>query len=390
MGCISNFKFPFENNTLDFDDAFVRKEWFTEGGLWLWGSNGFGSSGTNSTVNQSSPAQTVSGGTNWRQTSGGTFHIAGIKTDGTLWLWGRALEGGLGNNSTINRSSPVQTISAGTNWKQIELASDGTTGAIKTDGTLWMWGFNDSGQLGNNSYLSRSSPIQTVSATTNWKQISLNDQLSTAVKTDGTLWTWGFNYAGQLGNNSTIDRSSPVQTVSATTDWKTVSAGKSHVAAIKTNGTLWLWGQNFGGKIGNNSTIDQSSPVQTVSGGTNWKQISLLSQSSTAIKTDGTLWTWGYGSQGSLGNNSTVDVSSPVQTVAGGTSWKCSTSGVVSTAATKNDGTLWLWGSNDSGQLGNNSTINQSSPIQTVVGGTNWVNVSVNDFIVSGIRESCW
>jgi alpha-tubulin suppressor-like RCC1 family protein len=141
---------------------------------------------------------------------------------------------------------------------------------------LWAWGRNNTGELGDNSVTNRSSPVQTVSGGTNWKLVAGGFYHTAAIKTDGTLWTWGSNYAGQLGDNSITHRSSPVQTVSGGTNWKQVASGGSsnHTAAIKTDGTLWTWGLNntFGG-LGDNSVTDRSSPVQTVSGGTNWKLV---------------------------------------------------------------------------------------------------------------------
>jgi alpha-tubulin suppressor-like RCC1 family protein len=195
--------------------------------------------------------------------------------------------------------------------------------AIKTDGTLWTWGKNASGQLGNNSFLERTSPIQTVSGGTNWKQVSTGDYMA-AVKTDGTLWMWGNNYYGGLGDNTRTNRSSPVQTVAAGTNWKQVSVSNAGNAtgAIKTDGTLWMWGRNNYGELGDNTTTAKSSPVQTVAGGTNWKQVSPSNGMSACIKTDGTLWLWGGNSAGALGDGTTTGRSSPVQTIAGGTNWK--------------------------------------------------------------------
>jgi hypothetical protein len=332
-------------------DRFVGNE------LWLWGNGADGRLGNNSTTNRSSPVQTVSGGVNWRQVSIGTFHSASIKTDGTLWLWGNAGSGRLGDNSSINRSSPVQTVSTGTNWKQVAVGRNNSS-AIKTDGTLWLWGFGSQGQLGNNSNINQSSPVQTVSTGNNWKQVSLGSCHAAAIKTDGTLWLWGEN-SGRLGDNSTTVRSSPVQTVSTGNNWKQVSAGFYFTGAVKTDGTLWIWGGGLGGRLGTNSTIDRSSPVQTISTGNNWKQVALGLNHSAAIKTDGTLWLWGTNSYGALGNNSTTNRSSPVQTVTTGTNWKDISLGCGITGAVKTDGTLWLWGIGVCGVLGNNSTTNR-------------------------------
>ena len=195
-----------------------------------------------------------------------TFKQAG------LWAWGRNANGQLGDNTTTDRSSPVQTVSAGTNWKFVAGSGYHIT-AIKTDGTLWTWGNNNNGQLGDNTITHRSSPVQTVSAGTNWKMVSSGFYHTAAIKTDGTLWTWGCNIFGELGDNTRISRSSPVQTVSAGTNWKQVAGTSVHTAAIKTDGTLWTWGRNANGQLGDNTTIDRSSPVQTAAGGTNWKMV---------------------------------------------------------------------------------------------------------------------
>tara|TARA_R110000868_G_scaffold81757_1_gene231262 strand:- start:7902 stop:9122 length:1221 start_codon:yes stop_codon:yes gene_type:complete len=362
---------------------------FKQAGLWNWGYNGFGILGNNTIVNRSSPVQTISASSNWKQVSLGTYHVACIKTDGTLWTWGYNTLGALGNNASLDRSSPVQTVSGGTNWKQVS-GGGYHTACIKTDGTLWLWGMNTLGglgQLGNNAILPRSSPVQTVSGGTNWKMVACGDYNTTAIKTDGTLWLWGNNSYGQLGNNGFLPRSSPVQTVSGGTNWKMVDCGRYATAAIKTDGTLWLWGLNDNGQLGDNSFTYKSSPVQTVAGGTNWKQVSCGYYYMAAIKTDGTLWTWGDGTAGALGDNQTIRKSSPAQTIAGGTNWKQIGAGDFHMSGIKTDGTLWIWGDNGTGALGDNSTTIKSSPIQTVASGTNWKMVSCGSSVTSAIRD---
>jgi alpha-tubulin suppressor-like RCC1 family protein len=314
--------------------------------------------------------QTIAGGTNWQHVVTGAYHIAAIKTDGTLWTWGNNSNGQLGDNTSIAKSSPVQTIAGGTNWKQ--LAGAHHIAAIKTDGTLWLWGGNSSGQLGDNTATPKSSPVQTISGGTNWKQVACGTSHTAAIKTDGTLWTWGWNPFGQLGDNTTTDKSSPVQTIAGGTNWQHVVTGAYHIAAIKTDGTLWTWGYNNYGQLGNNTATPKSSPVQTISGGTNWKQVAGGVYQTAAIKTDGTLWSWGRNDYGQLGDNTNANKSSPVQTIAAGTNWKLVAGGWYHTAAIKTDGTLWTWGNNPSGGLGDNTTTSKSSPVQTISGGTNW------------------
>jgi alpha-tubulin suppressor-like RCC1 family protein len=167
----------------------------------------------------------------------------------------------------------VQTIAAGTNWKLVSCGWDHTT-TIKTDGTLWIWGRNQFGQLGDNTVANKSSPVQTISSGTNWKLVSGGRYHTGAIKTDGTLWLWGRNSYGELGNSTLTPKSSPIQTISGGTNWKKISAGHNHTAAIKTDGTLWMWGHNNYGGLGTNDIVQRSSPVQTVAGGTNWKEVS--------------------------------------------------------------------------------------------------------------------
>jgi len=300
--------------------------------LWTWGSRidinfQYGVLGDNATVSRSSPVQTVAGGTNWKQVSCGYSNTAAIKNDGTLWVWGSNRYGTLGDNTTTNlfkgRSSPVQTIAGGINWKQVACGTS-YVAAIKTDGTLWTWGSNIYGNLGDNTVVDKSSPVQTVAGGTNWKQVSCGNSTTAAIKNDGTLWCWGWNVDGELGINISgygTNRSSPVQTVAFGTNWKQVSAGY-HIAAIKTDGTLWVWGSNTNGQLGDNTRTARSSPVQTIAFGTNWKSVAFGLYHIAAIKTDGTLWTWGYNYFGQLGDGTIASKSSPVQTVAGGTNWK--------------------------------------------------------------------
>jgi alpha-tubulin suppressor-like RCC1 family protein len=401
----TNFNTCFiDSNGADVSQEFIEKSYLLDvysnlidaakaPSLWAWGTNPDGELGISIDTDRSSPVQTVSGGTNWKQVAAGASHSAAIKTDGTLWSWGWNLYGQLGTNGTASRSSPVQTVSGGTNWKQVS-AGGMISAAIKTDGTLWLWGAGNYGQLGTNSIISASSPVQTVSGGTNWKQVSVGWADTTAhvgaIKTDGSLWLWGMSDSGRLGTNNTTRRSSPVQTVSGGTNWKQISIGHAHTAAIKTDGTLWLWGDGAAGGLGDNTAASKSSPVQTVAGGSSWKQVSTGCVHSAAIKTDGTLWVWGDNGSGQLGTNNTTDRSSPVQTLSGGTNWKQISIGFRFSSAIKTDGSLWLWGSGTTGQLGQNSVTSRSSPVQIISCGNNWKQVSVGCHALAIREEGDW
>lgn len=345
------------------------------GGFTLWGSgnNGAYQLGDTTTAAKSSPVQTIAAGKYWREAAAGYQFAMYIENDGTLWGVGRGASGQLGNGVAANVSIPSQCVTG--TWKYISCGENFSAG-IKADNSLWLWGANAVGQLGDNTVASKSSPVQTVTGGTNWAAVSCGMDHVLAVKTDGTLWAWGGNSNGHLGDGTVVNKSSPVQTVAGGTNWaqtmKSVAAGSGSSSGIKTDGTLWSWGYNGGGELGDNTITSKSSPVQTVAGGTTWSKVVRNSSYVAATKTDGTLWLWGVNYYGGLGDNTTAAKSSPVQTVAGGTTWVDVGLGYGCAAATKTDGSLWVWGYNLAGELGDNTTANKSSPVQTVTGGTLW------------------
>ena len=258
----------------------------------------------------------------------------------TMWIWGNNTSGTLGLNqaggppwpSPGSRSSPTQL--PGTEWK-IGYASAGSGMAVKTNGTLWAWGRNDKGQLGFNSIGSPSangisSPTQVGTDTTWGQQLNhLNVNTATRViKTDGTLWTWGHNYYGALGLNGAqsgidgVDHSSPVQ-VGTDTTWSDISGcSYSSSFALKTDGTFWSWGYNNNGELGFHAGpgpgASRSSPVQ-VGTETTWSKVAYYYGNSMGLKTDGTMWAWGQNATGALAQNNRTQYNSPVQIP--GTDW---------------------------------------------------------------------
>ena len=339
--------------------------------LWSWGYFRFGSRGDNGpNVKQSSPVQLAGGKYFDRATVNYPFGVGIV--DGTLWTWGYNLKGGIGDNSTTSRSSPTQV--PGTTWSTAIVVDPSSVSVVatKTDGTLWGWGNNTYGEIGNNTTTLYSSPVQVGSDTT-WNSTAggiFGGNGTGAVKTDGTMWAWGYNGDGRLGHNNETNYSSPVQIPGTTWDaGLRKNSGTQSRAAIKTDGTLWVWGENSWGQLGINSRTLHSSPTQVP--GTTWSKCSASGSIHMYLKTDNTLWVCGRNNDGELGINSKDDSrSSPVQIP--GTTWSDIMIGKYHMAATKTDGTLWIWGDAEGkGYLGQNqSDAYYSSPVQ--IPGTDW------------------
>jgi RHS repeat-associated protein len=288
----------------------------------------------------------------------GASHSLALKSDGTVWSWGLNTNGQLGNNSTVQSLVPVQ-VSGLTNVTAISAGASHSL-ALKSDGTVWSWGLNTNGQLGNNSTVQSLVPVQ-VSGLTSVTAISAGTAHSVARKSNSTVWAWGLNSSGQLGDTTTTQRLVPVQTSGLTTATG-VAAGGSHSLAVLADGTARAWGLNSSGELGNNTTTNSSTPV-TVSGLGTVTSIAAGSAHSVARKTNGTVWAWGLNSSGQLGNNTTTNAKVPVQT-SGITTATSVGAGANHSLLVKTDGTVWAWGLNANGQLGNNATVNAKVPVQ--------------------------
>ena len=308
----------------------------------------------------------------WAMVSAGNDHTLAIKTDGTLWAWGSNYGGKLGDGTTTNRNVPIR-VGMATDWSMVSAGSNHTL-AIKTDGTLWAWGYNETGQLGDGTTTNRNAPIR-IGTATDWSMVSAGSNHTLAIKTDGTLWAWGYNETGQLGDGTNIQKNKPAH-IGENVDWIIISTGNAHTLAIKADGTLWAWGFNGSGQLGIGDLENRNAPTQ-VGTADDWMSISAGYDHTMALKVDGTLWAWGNNSKGQLGDGTTTSKNVPIQ-IGTATDWSMVSAGGVYTMAIKTDGTLWAWGFNGADQLGDGTTTNRNVPTQ-IGTATDWAMVSAGN-----------
>ena len=384
-----------------------------DGTVYCWGYNGIGQLGDNTTSQRLTPVQVVGVGGTGNLTgvsmiaAGGTgaaSYSCALKSDGTVFCWGYNGYGQLGNNSTANGYAPVQVLGVGGtgNLNNITaittnngyLGSEGHACALKADGTVFCWGNNAKGQLGDGTTTQRLTPVQVVGVggTGNLigvSAIAAGESFTCAIKSDGTVYCWGDNVYGELGINSSDsnNHTAPAQVVGVggtgnLTGVSAISANNGSVCTLKSDGSMYCWGYNDSGQLGDGTTARKNSPVQVkgVGGTGNLTSISSISAggySSCAVKSDGTAYCWGSNNNGQLGDNTTTQRLTPVRVVGvGGTgnltgvslisSGGGQSSNGGSTCAAKSDGTMYCWGYNYNGQLGDNTTAQRNAPVQVL------------------------
>ena len=352
-----------------------------DGTVWGWGSNDGGYLGDGTGTDRNSPVR--SGAlTGVTAIAAGYQHAVALKGDGTVWSWGYGGDGELGDGTFGTRFTPgpvtglsnVTAISAGTGYH---------TAALKSDGTVWTWGFNNFGELGDGTTNDAPVPVQ-MSGLASVVRIAVGIYQTVAIKSDGTVWIAGSNDSGQFADGGAFGRPVP-GVLAGLADVTAVSAGNRHVLALKSDGTVWGWGDNFSGQLGDGTTSNRSSPVR-VSGLSGVIAVAAGSSHSYALKSDGTLWGWGLNFDGQLGDGTLTTPLVPVQ-IAGVTDVIAISTGDSSvkfvpyptptyhSIALKRDGTVWTWGDNRFGQLGDGSTTDRIVPAQ-VSGVSNVIAVS--------------
>ncbi len=307
---------------------------------------------TSFTVDTTPPSGTVM--PKFVKIAAGGAHSLAIATNGTLWAWGQNLHGMLGDGTTYDRHAPVQ-IGTDANWRAVS-AGDTHSVALKSDGSLWAWGLNNSGQLGDETNVEKHVPTR-IGTDADWVAISAGGCHSAAIKTNGSVYTWGCNVSGQIGNGSHDNVSEPneISTIYMPSV-SSISLGAQHSIAIS-DGQIFTWGDDSCYQLARFSCVPYNEPGPigfepgSIEFGT-WTTLAAGANYNIALKPDGTLWTWGCNSHCTLGNGCGSDSYKPLQ-IGTDTNWTAISAGGSVSVALKDDGTLWAWGTwSDFGPVG--------------------------------------
>lgn len=338
------------------------------------GNNFFGDIGDNTSgIDRSSPVAVFGGHSFefYNQLHGGY----GLKADGSAWCWGANTNGQLGDGTILAKSIPTLVI-GGHAFQKITVAfpNNQFKAGLRTDGRIFSWGPNGSGEIGDNSIASRSSPTALIGGHYFSDVAYSGLGVVVALKPDGSAWAWGTSFNGAIGDNTNAGRSSPVAIVGGHKFVKVLIV-EEQVVALKSNGSVWSWGYNGNGQIGDGTTLNRSSPVAVI-GGHTFVDIAITGYSTHGLKADGSIWSWGAASY--LGHGLTAvnanSRSSPVAVIGGHVFDKIVGIWQMNVFGIKADGSVWGWGSNPNGQLGDGTTADRSSPV-AVIGGHFFENV---------------
>jgi len=333
------------------------------GRAWGWGTNAIGQLGDNSTISKRTPVSVAGAAKTFCKIAAGKYYNSlAIDKNGRAWGWGNNYYGGIGDNTSVCRCTPVSVLGAVKTFCQIAAGASHSL-AIDKNGKGWGWGYNSSGQLGNNSYGLQRTPVSFFGSYTFCK-IAAGEYFSLGISKQGRAFSWGDNVFGQLGNNNNIGQANPQSVLGAVKTFCQIAGGYLHSLAIDKNGRAWGWGYNNSGQLGNNSTVSKLTPVSVLGAVKTFCQIAGGYLHTVAIDKNGRAWAWGRNTEGQLGDNSTISKQTPVS-IAGAVKTFCqiSAGGYYSLAIDKN-GRAWGWGYNSYGGLGDNSIVSKLTPVR--------------------------
>jgi alpha-tubulin suppressor-like RCC1 family protein len=301
---------------------------------------------------------------NFTQISCGFYFNLAICSNGYLWSWGDNTYGQLGLGPSVEIQNYPRKVTQSNDWAAVSAGYYHSL-AIKKDGTLWAWGRNSDGQTGLNKLGGSIYFPERVGALNDWKSISAGQKHSLAIRQNNTLWAWGTNLDGRTGRDRHTGSTITPTIIESSQDWSSVSAGRDHSLAIKTDGTLWAWGRNNQYQLGNENTNDLKIATQ-IGTDTDWLSVSAGSQFSVALKNNSAIYSWGDNSRAKTGRGTRFGNVKKPEKVGSDNNWKAVVAGFEHCLALKNDNSVWGWGSNNSEQVGNQN-LSQSDPFFSTI-----------------------
>lgn len=381
------------------------------GQAYCWGKNDYGQLGQGNTTDYNTPREVVGAYTDWSHIAAGSWHTCGVRTaENKLYCWGSNWEGAVGDNSALDRTSPVEVTGiANANWSRVAAGNSSTCG-MKATGEVYCWGFNDQGQVGDNSTTQRNQPVlvANITASDPAKACSVGSANCTdivpfksgansivcAIDSSGQAWCWGTNDVGEVGNGTAANQyNSPTLVSGGYTDWIDISPEFNTTCGLRATGDAYCWGENTYGQVGDGTFATSTTPVK-VSLYSDFVRIGSDMESTCAIRENGQLYCWGHNNLGALGDGTFVDKNVPTLVSGGFTDWTDVNVSWTS-CGIRGSGSLYCWGLNTSGEVGNGVTGGTYNTPQLVSGGhTDWVMVDNSDNTNCGIRSNtrayCW
>jgi alpha-tubulin suppressor-like RCC1 family protein len=332
------------------------------GKTWSWGNNLYGQLGDNTLISEKTPVTVLGANKTFCQISAGRYYSIGLDFRGKLWCWGLNNTGQLGDNSSNNKSTPIAVCG---NLTFCKISSGyGHSLGIDLRGKSWSWGYNSSGQLGDNTTVNKSTPIAILGTNKTFCQISAGDYAhSLGLDFRGKVWSWGYNLYGQLGDNTVTSRNTPVSIQGGDKTFCKISSGYGHSLGIDLRGKSWSWGFNSQGQLGDNTTVNKSTPIAILGTNKTFCQISAGSAHSLGLDFRGKVWSWGFNYYGQLGDNSTSFGKRTPVDISGSNKTFCEIfAGDYHSMGIDLRGKLWSWGYNFYGQLGNGESMITMTP----------------------------
>lgn len=357
----------------------------TDGHLLTWGDNYYGELGNGSNIASNIPLQITDN--HWRSIEAGKTHLLALHSDGSVWSWGDEM----GNNSTQNNLPLKKNIK---NIAQIS-AGDGFSMALSAQGKTFVWGKNNFGQLGNAGLTGdkQETPIENNRKNNEIVSVVSGHGFSTmALYSNGTLKGWGYNGDYNLGNGTKTNSNVPIEIPRAGDNNLSVSTGYGTALVLKADGSIWGWGDNDSGAVGTGGAEEHEVAAAPISQTNDWISVSAGSFASAGIKADGTLWIWGSNYYGEAGDGTREDVMTPKMVGTNEDRWSTVSIGAFHTLAIKEDGTLWGWGRNASGEAGGGDNPGNILKPQEIGGGHDWVavNAHTNSSIALKADSTLW